>query len=310
MSTAMPQTGTTIINSTSTTAIDHLTASDDDIALFCDTPDGNFIGGNHRVVKISNEAVVKFGISVNIEEANNQRRAYSLLNPHIVCVPRVYRFFQREKYVQPEIFNGRQLHNGYFLSVGYLVMEHVEGNIVPASQYPELASDLSTILKQLHNHQSDLPGPADGGVSRGTFWEDDFPAFKSKAMLDNWINTRLPSDHVQVSFASSKFVFSHLDLTPRNLLRLRNGSVCLLDWASAGYYPRVFEFAMLQLRPLDDLEDIFNRALIQGFTLSHEETAQLELVKQAWRNSQRYALYVKLLYLYSAIANFRLTEVQ
>ena len=41
-----------------------------------------------------------------------------------------------------------------------------------------------------------------------------------------------------------ELVFCHLDIAPRNLLRQEDGSLCLIDWASAGYYPRLFEFGM------------------------------------------------------------------
>lgn len=37
----------------------------------------------------------------------------------------------------------------------------------------------------------------------------------------------------------------HLDIAPRNLLYLADGSVCLLDWATAGFYPRFFEVCVL-----------------------------------------------------------------
>ena len=47
-------------------------------------------------------------MGVTESEANNQKEAYLLLNPSIVRVPRVYRFFSKGQH-------------------GYIVMEYIEG---------------------------------------------------------------------------------------------------------------------------------------------------------------------------------------
>ncbi|KAI9820415.1 MAG: hypothetical protein M1832_003748 [Thelocarpon impressellum] len=44
----------------------------------------------------------------------------------------------------------------------------------------------------------------------------------------------------------SKFVMTHHDLAPRNLLVDPAGQLWLLDWDLAGWYPRYFEYAAMQ----------------------------------------------------------------
>ncbi|OJJ42083.1 hypothetical protein ASPZODRAFT_35783, partial [Penicilliopsis zonata CBS 506.65] len=65
-----------------------------------------------RVIRVSDDKVVKWGPDVTQEEAENQRIAYELLDSRIVRVPRVYDFFSDEQ--------GR----------GYIVMELIEGKIL------------------------------------------------------------------------------------------------------------------------------------------------------------------------------------
>lgn len=49
-------------------------------------------------------------------------------------------------------------------------------------------------------------------------------------------------------FQWSKLVMCHLDIAPRNLMLLPDGSLCFLDWAFAGFYPSIFEIYTLKAR--------------------------------------------------------------
>jgi hypothetical protein len=75
----------------------HEHSPDDDLITHCaDPPLSHVLSGaeySQKVVKLLNETVVKFGISVAREEVNNQERAYELVGHTIVRVPRLYRFF-------------------------------------------------------------------------------------------------------------------------------------------------------------------------------------------------------------------------
>lgn len=70
--------------------MDLTTLSDRELVRLCleATPDrivGGCQGGN-LVVKTSNDTVIKFGVGVTEDEANNQRQAYELLDYAIVHV--------------------------------------------------------------------------------------------------------------------------------------------------------------------------------------------------------------------------------
>lgn len=81
--------------------IDVDTATVDALVAFCSRASCETLGERSgivyggRIVKVSEQAVIKFGIGVTESEANNQRGAYQLLDPSIVRVPRVYRFFSQ-----------------------------------------------------------------------------------------------------------------------------------------------------------------------------------------------------------------------
>lgn len=65
-------------------------------------------GSGRRVVKVSKQAVIKFGIEVTESEAKNQRGVYLLLDPSIVRVSQIYRFFTKGQH-------------------GYIVMKYIKG---------------------------------------------------------------------------------------------------------------------------------------------------------------------------------------
>lgn len=68
-------------------------------SVSCKTLGGAPNGSGRRVVKILEQTVIKFGIGVTKSEANIQRGAYLLLDPSIVHVPQVYRFFTKDNTV-------------------------------------------------------------------------------------------------------------------------------------------------------------------------------------------------------------------
>jgi Ser/Thr protein kinase RdoA (MazF antagonist) len=78
----------------------------------------------------------------------------------------------------------------------------------------------------------------------------------------------------------------HLDIAPRNFLWLEDGSICFIDWASAGFYPRFFEICAQ--RVILGKEGNFNRLILDSLgTLSDSEETQAALVLKAFRNMLR-----------------------
>ncbi|OBT86002.1 hypothetical protein VE02_06394 [Pseudogymnoascus sp. 03VT05] len=96
------------------------TASEDMLTELChQTEKLNGIIGGHKgaiqVIKLSNNIAVKVGRGVTAAEAKTQEFAHQNVNPSIVHVPQVYRFF------------GRDYDPRWSSSEGYLFMEYVPG---------------------------------------------------------------------------------------------------------------------------------------------------------------------------------------
>lgn len=145
-------------------------------------------------------------------EADNQAFASTFLEPHLVRVPRVHRFFQEQ-------------------GIGYLVMDYINGVVIdPLGE--EQYSKVEEILSHLHSISAQTPGNLGGvGMIYGCPFPDEGIPSGSVEDLEKWFKSRLfPRQGHEVSFSRCKFVVCHRDLAPRNLLWKSDGSVYLLDW--------------------------------------------------------------------------------
>ncbi|KAG9228248.1 hypothetical protein BJ875DRAFT_389777, partial [Amylocarpus encephaloides] len=100
-----------------------------------------------NIVKLSDEAVVKFGKGVKEEEAKNQRRASELIDPNIVRVPIIYQFFIKER--------------------GYLVLEYMHGSVLAPVENLLPIDRITNILAHLAKTRNSIPGAISGGVPCG-----------------------------------------------------------------------------------------------------------------------------------------------
>lgn len=263
------------------------TASDDEIVAACHHPLRDCIF--HRrdtantVVRISDVAVVKFGTLVYEEEARNLDGAHALVDQKLVRVPRVYRFITRD-------FSEGGPH---FSKQGYLVMEYIQGRIPEESEYPDVTRNLALALKHMHTIRGPSAGPLGGGVSRGLYWEEDYPRFYSTDDFNAWLRTRqVPRNDwpVPLHFQTEDLVLCHLDIAPRNVLLLKDGRICLVDWGSAGFYPRTLEHMMLKTFAGGDAG--FNELLLEALgALPADEEATMYLLAKIYNNNQQYYLY-------------------
>ncbi|KIW11717.1 hypothetical protein PV08_11019 [Exophiala spinifera] len=107
--------------------------------------------------------------------------------------------------------------------------------------------------------------------------------------MEKWFNSRLFEHNPKLSLRNCKLVLCHLDIAPRNLLWQEDGSLCLLDWASAGYCPRLFEFCAQWI--IEGKDGSFNSILLNSMNpLSDIELGQKEAILCFWRNIQKYSL--------------------
>ncbi|KAI9799431.1 MAG: hypothetical protein M1825_004531 [Sarcosagium campestre] len=261
--------------------LDYLIATDDEVVEFCQKNRMQMIGGNRYgniVLKISDEAVVKFGLGVNADEAANQQFAFERFNGGAVRIPRVFRFFQEKSGRKP---------------VGYLIMEFVNGQsltLVPQEKLSRIVKRIAGILRQFGQVTSDMPGPMEGGEPQGYLWSESGArtTFKTVKDMEAWLNKRLAISGDSIDLGSRRLCFCHLDLARRNLLQCEDDSICLLDWASAGFYPRVFEICCIHL--LVSSDRVFFELLLHeiGNHLVRTDEHLLHLLLKAYSISQRF----------------------
>ena len=106
-----------------------------DLIRYCANPPQECILGDVpygiKVVLISRQAVVKYGIGVTNAEAVNQSMAYELADPQVVRIPKVHRYFSDNE--------GR----------GYIVMDFIEGEVLEPLEDPIRVTIAAGILDHL-----------------------------------------------------------------------------------------------------------------------------------------------------------------
>lgn len=144
------------------------------------------------------------------------------------------------------------------------------------------APRLLKLLDYFNIIRYDRIDPLGGGRTCGPLWGDGQSLILSDtSQYEDYFNFR-HSQPCSVKFDSNSLVFCHLDLAPRNMLLLGNAVICLLDWASAGFYPRVLEVCALRINwePNDIID-----AVLKDISLSKEEEDLSLLIAEAWGNN-------------------------
>lgn len=257
--------------------VDWTTVEDDKIVRLCSAsnPEREILSqieGGGSVVKISEDACVKIGYGVQEDEANNQRRASALIDHNIVRVPRVHRFFSAG-------------------GLGYLVMEFI-GGTHPEDVLGKTCVDL--VIKAISHFadiRSDRPGSLGGGPSRGLVWSDymDFSP-TSIGDIEQYFNY-YKKLQTKVDLAEYPLVLCHMDIACRNLLMQEDGSLCLLDWASAGFYPKFFEVAAMRINAQSSRDGFTTTLLERIGSLDERSEAQCRSIECAPGLHLRYVRY-------------------
>lgn len=234
--------------------------SDEEIILLCKTTWSSYGRG---LVKISESIFVKFGLDITPAEAATQKYAWEQVDSNVFRVPQPYRYFQDRS-------------QGLELTIGYLVMEYIDGTSM--SEYLKYATAdereaTADAIVRLLNHLPTTPvsvtqgpGPVGCGPPRGYLWSEGGigSSFASLTDMESWLN-RLLMDYQPgyqgdlFNFTTSELSMCHTDLAPRNIILQPNGQLAVLDWGSAGFYPRVFE--TYAFRTCADREPIFTQVL-------------------------------------------------
>ncbi|OKL55251.1 hypothetical protein UA08_09469 [Talaromyces atroroseus] len=257
-------------------ALDVTTASNEELIQFCiqrgkeDAVFADIIGA--IVVKVTHTIVAKWGYSVTATEATMQEFAYNNVNHDIVRVPRVYRFIQDE------------------LGRGFLFMDHAPGqklSDLDLSIHTDIIPRITNIIAHLGQiKQGQKPGPIGERGPQGYLWGDDGVdrAFVSVAHLNRYLNRRLSLRNDSIDLSPYPLVLCHMDLVRRNMILGEDRkSICLLDWAHAGFYPRFYELATLScMSPYDEpYEKPLIAAVESMMQLTDDEKRDMKLVHYA-----------------------------
>lgn len=237
---AIPWTDTKVYPWSDTKATQWTTSIEDELVKHCsrDNPNRTIVEELQMgcsIIRISEDAVVKCGWGITEAEVSNQRMAYEIMGPlAIVRVPRVYHHFTRID----RCFN-----------MGYLVMEYINGQPISAAIDPDkYLAPVARVLEQFEQVRREKPGALGDGLPAGRMWLDNCPAtLDTISDLEEYYNTKQLKLMEHLNLAGMPLVFCHLDIAPRNILVLEDGSLALVDWSSGGFYPRLFERANIRL---------------------------------------------------------------
>lgn len=188
-------------------------------------------------------------------------------------------------------------------------MEFVPGitlDRVPSSDHPDLAARFA---QAYHSLMRTIPvvstGPVNGGTSRGYLFDLErfgVEGLISTSHLNQYLDERalLKHDENRFDFHLSDCTFCHLDLSRRNILMLRDGSLRLVDWEHADFYPGIFEICCALFNRLREIssdgrfcEEVSEtlRTLLPGVVQGRDDAErQLKELNRVYQNNLRICL--------------------
>lgn len=203
--------------------------------------------------------VVKWGSGVEPVEGYNMQFVREYTD---VVVPRLFAIYERE--TSPRTKNT------------YIIMEYIHGESLE-QLWPELAGhqkeDIAAQVRRIIDSLRQLPHPGYfGGVGNsklpdGMFWtEESSPSINGPFATEDELIEGIVSKYIQecgdrmmhkaeyyrrvlpkTLRGNEKPVFTHNDLQRKNILVLSDGTIALIDWAEAGWYPSYWEYATAML---------------------------------------------------------------
>lgn len=245
------------------TCHDTVKGRDDRLLSCCD-------GGN-AVVALTEDLVVKFGGTFTRDEFENQKQAHQLLAPmKDVKVPQPYNFFNQD-------------------GCGFICMERVHGQEITTSGRLA-AHKLMDVLRTFATIHGEKPGSLSGGPARGLLWSEyhDFKPNGREELERHFFETLCGS--AEVTF-SGPLVLCHGDLAARNIM-IRGNEVYILDWASAGFHPKLFEIASMRKNTVEPLLADVMRLVTKTACLDEVEFMQACYIEQRAKKNVRYIKYV------------------
>ena len=232
-----------------------------------------------RIIKLSIDVVVKFGLGVTLQEARAQQLAFQKVGQNILRIPQVYRSFTRP--------------DSKFRSTGYIMMENIDGFAIEHSDWQgqNLLHHVVAALNRLHSISSESPGSVSGGESHGVLWSEygSQRAFRMVEDLEFYLNERLAYFKSTIRIRKEELCFCHMDASPRNFLLDTQGRLCLLDWANAGFYPRYFELWSIEFAR-HIIGSNFGHELLLNLKATPAEQSGIQKLSLVYRYNSHYSL--------------------
>ncbi|KAL7619784.1 hypothetical protein AAE478_010326 [Parahypoxylon ruwenzoriense] len=207
-------------------------------------------GGNTSVIEVSDSYFTKRYEEEDIEDAKCAMQKAEALGISVPSLKRVIRRGEVFEFVQARI-HGQNL----------MVLWPDLGLLSTI----RLAFQLRGMVRRMRTATSPTAGSLGTGLCR-SFWIDNdrygIPRHASPAVISSIVNfwhnlvsfrrevSKTPEEHrescLQPTASEKEFVFTHHDLAPRNImLESGTGTLWLVDWDDAGFYPAYFEHAAM-----------------------------------------------------------------
>ena len=220
--------------------VDFCRASEDEIISYCETTPA--FSESPGVKRLSNDVLAKVGFGISDHEYWNQRHAWQKVNGSALRIPEPFRYFKQKK------------DDG--VESGYLLMEYIPGGTLEDDSRAMDHAVIEKVVKAIHFmhkrtcNPGHKPGPVSGGLAQGFPWGQRGAEreFKTITDLEHCANRRLLADskpRKALNLQNQVCALVHGDLVPRNIIVDDHGNIAILDWATAAYYPPIFEVAAL-----------------------------------------------------------------
>ncbi|KAK4148516.1 kinase-like domain-containing protein [Chaetomidium leptoderma] len=222
------------------------------------------------VFRVGEHYAVKYGRRVNLQEGENMlfvRQSTS------IPIPNVYALFTDEA-----------------TKWSFIVMEYIPGRNLEYTWDKLSPAEKTAIVSQLRQHMDELrsvPSPGHYGGIWGQpiqdflFQRDPGAPPSAEAEIsgphkteEQWVNGMMRClqvgtesigeremvfgrRHCHAVFKGHKAVFTHANLVRRNVILRGDGTVVIIDWENAGWYPSFWEycFSALMLNHRDDWDE-------------------------------------------------------
>lgn len=176
-------------------------------------------------------------------------------------------------------------------------MDLIEGTQLDQLPLPDSLRLTNRVMEALHHihsfNGSDCPGPLDGSHARGLLWSEysSGQSFNSRNDLQRYLDMTLAysNDKVTIDVTNMPLSLYHLNIAPRNIIVSSDGSICLLDWGCAGFYPSIFETWAIQFEGHVRGHPLMN-ALGSELVNRPSEQAQVDALMHVYAVNQRVAL--------------------